>query len=201
MREEQEKLLNEVNEAFARLSLASDERKSLSNELRGISFDNFRNVIYPIGSEMTLALSKLYEKAGGINLITSLDAMVVKYNTPEGEENIAVWANKKYVSVRVGSYPSVDFMNLPDDYERCVGLGFVEKDVCEKVIDKLHEMFGLVLREYLSVLGEKNKEMEEWLDALRELKAKAFHIDSKEDGSVEIHIGGKVYSGKLKEEE
>lgn len=201
MREEQEKLLNEVNEAIARLSLASDERDSLFEELESVSFDNFRNVIYPIGSEMTLALSKLYDEAGQPNWGENLQFMNVKYDTSKGEEKIAVYANKNYVSVRVGAYPSVEFRNTSNSYKGCFGFGFVEKDVCEKVVDKLHEVFGLALRKYLDILGEKNKEIEERLDALRGLKAKAFHIDNKEDGSVEIHIGGKVYSGKLKEEE
>lgn len=78
---------------------------------------------------------------------------------------------------------------------------FGTEERCQELVEILAKEYAKLFSAYEQHFAEKNVA---YADAIKELKGKleGFHaIKTKEDGTVEIQLGGKTYIGTLKEQE
>lgn len=77
---------------------------------------------------------------------------------------------------------------------------FASIDSCETFIRKLNESYAVILSEAIERFETENPLLAETLRDLTEKISNASCMEEKENGTVEIHLGGKTYTTVLKEE-
>ena len=77
---------------------------------------------------------------------------------------------------------------------------FDSVDSCDAFIKTLNESYAVILSKVIKKFETENPSLAETLRDLTEKVSKASCMEEKENGTVEIHLGGKTYTAVLKEE-
>ena len=90
---------------------------------------------------------------------------------------------------------------LPDD-EKLLYLSewFLSEDKVQKLLDIINAKYSILLEAWGSALKEYNENLSKTITELTEQLKASSTIEDKDDGTVEIHLGGKTYKATLKEE-
>ena len=76
---------------------------------------------------------------------------------------------------------------------------FANEECAQKFIDRLTDMMVNVLSKYSINFDKTNAEYAQCISNLAEALKTAHTVEEKEDGTVEIQLGGKTYIGRVKE--
>lgn len=77
---------------------------------------------------------------------------------------------------------------------------FASVDSCNAFIKRLNEAYAVILSKAIEKFETENPSLAETLRDLTEKVSKASCMEEKENGTVEIRLGGKTYTAVLKEE-
>lgn len=115
------------------------------------------------------------------------------------------YVSSPYLALRYADNGDVDIMRVDlGNYETSKleewSLVFGSEDKVNKLIEYFNEYFKEVLEVYLSdVIPVKLADFKSKVNALKEALSDSHTVEEKEDGTVEIRLGGKTYIGKVVE--
>lgn len=95
----------------------------------------------------------------------------------------------------------VDMGNFGSAYYEEWSLLFGSEDKVNKLIEYINKYFEGILEIYLNdIIPTEMTDFKGRVEALKEALSDSHTVEEKEDGTVEIRLGGKTYIGTLKEE-
>lgn len=99
-----------------------------------------------------------------------------------------------------------DLLTLDDDcwsYEYLLKLSywFLTEEKSQEFVEIVKDHYADMLEKYSVLVKDKNEQLSQSIKELTEELKRASTVENKEDGTVEIHLGGKTYRATLKEGE
>ena len=187
------------------------EEDKLKGEICNTIANNLKEIVIPCVVQMNMFLEKLR------NLTSS---------TPEKEErNITIplgdvdecYDFKLHVSYRYGinlryqyhGYSSWDkYLEYAENFsEVCKWRSqyalrnvFLNEEESMKVVDLIQQQYADILSVWVEHTKNCNEALSKSVETMRDVLSKAHCVSHKEDGTVEIHLGNKVYKGTLIED-
>ena len=187
--------------------LANAER-DLKNEIKGIIKKNFCDIVKPFMEDMNKLISNIHKLAD----VSASDMNDRKLFCDVDGRHISL---KKYWG---GMYPnlydkggiytssiSIDILNNNlntfNDWVLYLDKWFLTEEDSQKFVEVCKEEYVDILNRYSALVSERNEKLSKSIDKLSEELAKSSCVSHNEDGTVEIHLGGKTYTATLKESE
>lgn len=206
-----DKLLAEVNqkkdEAEARAKQIADMCRQMNDTMEG----NYITIIKPVWQKYNSILSSIRNNHYKECPSEYTDIM----HSTHPETNKDVWIELKFrgpdIIISDSSTDSINYWNPEwSDIEtsahhaerfRAYSLYnfFANEECAQRFVDKLTDMMVNVLSKYSVNFDKTNAEYAQCISNLAEALKTAHTVEEKEDGTVEIQLGGKTYIGKVKE--
>lgn len=206
-----DKLLAEVNqkkdEAEARAKQINDMHAQMNDTIEG----NYVSIIKPVWEKYNDILSSLRDK----HYKECPSDYTVRIDATNPETNEEVWIELKFrgynIVINKSSTDNLDFWQpgwtdvKTSSHEakrfRFYSLYnfFANEECAQRFVDKLTDIMIDVLSGYSTNFDKTNAEYAQCISKLAEALKTAHTVEEKEDGTVEIQLGGKTYIGKVKE--
>ena len=74
---------------------------------------------------------------------------------------------------------------------------FINEEDTQKIVDLIQKKYTLIFTAWSESIRTWNKELADRIADMRDAFSKAHCVEHNEDGTVEIHLGNKVYRGTL----
>lgn len=204
----------------AKLTQAAEENKRLSDEKKAtieqigqICRDNAKSIVVPFIEEMNRFVGYLRKAPSGYmdwkyechNLATDDDApdyYEFSYTVNGSGIDLGYTHSGSTYWSKQFNYDSRDGNPQWDsNHIRYVSNWFGTEERCQELVEILAKEYARLFSAYEQHFAKSNAEYAEAIKDLKE-KLESFHaIKTKEDGTVEIQLGGKTYIGTLKEQE
>ena len=187
------------------------EEDRLISEICKTIENNLREIVIPCVVQMNNFLKKLRD------LTSSLPEKEEKFITiPLGEVDDC-YSFRLHVSYRYGVNLSYK-CNGYSSWDKYLEYGDNFKDVCRwrshyslrnifineeesmKIVDLIQKQYADILGVWSEHTKSYNKELSKSITTMRDTLSRAHCVSHNEDGTVEIHLGGKTYKATLKED-
>ena len=76
----------------------------------------------------------------------------------------------------------------------------INEEESTKIVDLIRQQYADILGVWAEHTKSRNEELSKSIATMRDILSKAHCVSHKEDGTVEIHLGNKVYRGTLIED-
>lgn len=187
------------------------EDDRLKGEICNTIENNLREIVIPCVVQMNKFLEKLRD------LTSSMPDREEKNVTiPLGEVDES-YEFKLHVSYRYGvnlryqyhGYSSWDkYLEYGDSlkdicrsrYHYSLRNIFINEEESMKIVDLIKQQYADILGEWVEHTKSRNEELSKSIANMRDVLSKAHCVGHNEDGTVEIHLGDKVYRGTLIED-
>lgn len=192
-------MMNEIKVAVAKNVDLEQKKKELLDNMRKVIMDNYKNVMFE-------ELGIYYQLARDLSDKFVCSTM---YEDPEISLRLSFSRSNKEVWLRLGEYY---FGFKGDSYELSYMKSVDEKplkllaeylDTEEHSISLLEHFrkgYTVILTNILEHINKENDELYKAVQELTEKLADSSTVKEGEDGTVEIHLNGKTFRGKVVEE-
>lgn len=204
-------ILESVKDSVAKNVSMEETAESRAIELRDKCVDNYNRIVKEHFDMLHTLASDLCKKYG------------IFYNVKENNKSehllIKYYGNNSsgfYVEVIADKYlyrpyyycnnqvikEDIRSIHASNDRARVIAFGelFSTEDKANAFLAEVNEQYAKLFEEVIKVVDEKNAELALQLDSLKEALSTSSVVKEKEDGSIEIHLNGKIYIGTVKEE-
>lgn len=199
-----------LEQATKTKELRSEEDK-LKSEICNTIANNLKEIVIPCVVQMNTFLEKLR------NLTSSLPEKEERFVTiPLGDVD-GSYEFRLRVSYRYGinlnykchGYSSWSkYLEYADDFKEvyrwlsqyALRNIFLNEEESMKVVDLIQQQYADILGVWAEHTKSCNEALSESIETMRDILSNAHCVSHKEDGTVEIHLGDKVYRGTLIED-
>ena len=201
------KVMNEADKAKQLSTERAEQKSKVCDTIR----KNFETFILPYVKEMNLFMEQIRCKANGSPSVHNADL-----NIPLGEGipecyRVDLRANEYGVHVEMTNYGSGYFSHYLDgrefenticryQYHFYLRNIFMTEDKTLELLEKIKERYVIILTAWANYLKDSNEQYAKAIEDLKNMLSSAHAVESKEDGTVEIMLGGKKYVGHIAEE-
>ena len=189
-------------------------KRTLEKQIKDTVAKNFNEIVKPFMVEM----NKL------IKSISDMSNTSVSFDTGKNTVNIFLGENvPDYYYFRLNKYWGgiyTNFGRTSDHYYNrwdtdlitqtdCwsndnileLSYWFLTEEKSQEFVELVKEYYVELLEKYSILVKERNEKLSQSITELTEELKRASTVEHKEDGTVEIHLGGKTYRATLKEGE
>ena len=202
-----EELKKEALEKAANAKNLAKEAEDLKKELGAVCEENARKLYVPFQEDMNSILSTLCSAASQYpNFSTYEENLEIPENDRYAQ--LVFYVDSSGVRLRYEEHCSyaVNFpIGAPAYWKEAryyhwarMAEWFKNEDAVNKVIEKAKVHYVKLLEKYNVLLENEGHQYTQLIEHLKELLSDAHNVEEKEDGIVEIQLGGKTYVGKLK---
>lgn len=208
-----------LDELKANIMEQADKAKQLANEraeqkskVCAIVRKNLETIVVPYVLEMNDFLKVVRDKAVG-----SPPFDEIRVNIPLGEDiakdytlclrtsNYGVHID--YTNHGMGYFSHyLEYKQSREDkiyhyqYEFNLRNVFLTEDKALALVDAIKDQYVIVFNAWANYLKDSNEQYAKAIEDLKDMLASAHTVETKEDGTVEIMLGGKKYVGRIAEE-
>ena len=210
--------LNEIKkqiEAEANKTVTlQNEKRALENNIKKTVYQNIKTIVTPAIKEMNDFLKLIRDKTNVyfkfddkyFPLALGLDApdyysfklRINSYGVYLDFEKNTSYEFHRDISDPDGEYAERDVFS--NGYHLYLSEWFYSEERAMELVDICREKYAVILDYYASKLRDENDNLSTAIELLKDTYAKSHCIEHNEDGTVEIHLGGKTYTATLKEE-
>lgn len=196
-----------LEQAHKTKDLANTER-DLKNEIKNIVKKNFCDIVKPFMTDMNELIYDIHNLA---------DVSATNMN----DRKLFCDVEGRHISLKKywgGMYPNLydkgsantrslsidilnDDLNINNGWLLYLDKWFLTEEDSQKFVEACKVEYVDILNKYSALVSERNEKLSKSIDKLSEELSKSSCVSHKEDGTVEIHLGGKTYTATLKESE
>lgn len=176
------------------------KKQGLILKLKNVMEDNFKNFIYDeltIYERLSRDLKSKYRteacwEDGGIKL---------RYSYPDGSEAYIKRVHNgftEYFRLRVDVLGQ--FKNMSENTVMAFSDMFDTEEHAMQTLERIRKGYSVILNKYLEKIDGENAELSGAVEKLTDMLENSSVMEEKEDGTVEIKIGGKTFRGKVTED-
>ena len=207
-------LKSKVLEQAQESAQLAQTKRTLEKQIKDTVAKNFNEIVKPFMVEM----NKL------IKSISDMSNTSVSFDTGKNTVNIFLGENvPDYYYFRLNKYWGgiyTNFGRTSDHYYNrwdtdlitqtdCwsndnileLSYWFLTEEKSQEFVELVKEYYVELLEKYSILVKERNEKLSQSITELTEELKRASTVEHKEDGTVEIHLGGKTYRATLKEGE
>ena len=176
------------------------KKQELILKLKNVMEDNFKNFIY---DELSI-----YEKLSeDLKLKYQTEAcyedggMRLRYSYPDGSEAYIKRIHNgftEYFRLRIDVMGQ--FKGMSENTITAFSDMFDTEEHAMQTLERIRKGYTVILNKYLEKIDSENTELSGVVEKLTEQLENSSVLEEKEDGTVEIKIGCKIFRGKLTEE-
>ena len=190
----------------------ASERAEQKSKVCAIIRKNLETIVVPYIHEMNIFVKDVRDKASGAPKFDEISV-----NIPLGEDiddnyslrlrvsNYGV--NLDYTNHGMGYFSSyLQYKESREDkvyryqYEFNLRNVFITEDKALELVDCIKDQYVIVLNAWANYLKDSNEQYAKAIEDLKDMLSSAHAVETKEDGTVEIMLGGKKYVGHIAEE-
>lgn len=207
-----EELKTKVMDEADKAKQLSTERAEQKSKVCAIVRKNLEAIVVPYIKEMNNFLQAVRDKAVGS---PKFEELIV--NIPLGEDIDGNYS----LRLRVSSYGvNLDYTNHGMGYFSCylqykdsredkiyryqyefnLRNVFITEDKALSLVDCIKDQYVIVLNAWANYLKDSNEQYAKAIEDLKNMLSASHAVETKEDGTVEIMLGGKKYVGRIAEE-
>lgn len=207
-----EELKTKVMDEADKAKQLATERAEQKSKVCDIIRKNFETFILPFVKEMNLFMEQIRCKVNGSPSMHG-DADL---NIPLGEGipecySLSLRTNEYGVHVEMTNHGSGYFSQYLDgrDFESNICRYqyhfhlrniFLTEDKTLELLEKIKGQYVAILNTWATYLEKSNADYAKAIEDLKNMLSSAHAVETKEDGTVEIMLGGKKYVGRVAEE-
>ena len=207
-------LKSKVLEQAQESAQLAQNKRELEKQIKDTMAKNFKEIVKPFMEDM----NKL------IKSISDLSNTSVSFGTGENTvklflgENVSdcyyfrlnkywggIYTNFGRKSDSYCNRWDTDLLTQTDcwsnDYTLKLSYWFLTEEKTQDFVEIVKEYYVELLEKYSVLVKNKNEQLSQSITELTEELKRASTVEHKEDGTVEIHLGGKTYKATLKEGE
>ena len=175
------------------------KKKELLQNMRKVLRDNYENIMYE-------ELKMYYQLARDLSRKFACSTM---YEDPEINLRLKFYRNDREVWVKCKGYyfgftgDSCELSYLDSADEEPLRLLSEYLDTEEhamSLLERFRKGYSVILTQILERINKENEELYNAVQELTEKLADSSVMKEEEDGTVEIHLGGKTFRGKIAED-
>lgn len=204
-------IVGKVKDSVAKNVSMEETCENRAIELRDKCVDNYNRIIKEHFDMLHTLASDLCKKYGIFYNVTEgnkSEHLLIKYY---GDNHSSGF----YVEVRADKYlyrpyywsnnslfkEDIRSIHTSNNKERIIAFSelFSTEDKANAFLAEVNEQYVKLFEEVVKVVDEKNGELALQLDSLKKALSTSSVVKEKEDGSIEIHLNGKTYIGKVVE--
>jgi hypothetical protein len=190
------------------------EKKELENNIKRTIYKNLKEIVTPVISEMNSFLQMIRDKSGVcFRYDDERFPLALGLNVPD-YYSFEIKINSYGLYLNFGKHTSYGWTRdvaTPDyeytkrdvfDYGHHLYLSewFYSEEKAMELVDICREKYVKILDYYASALRNENDSLATAIELLKDTYAKSHCVEHNEDGTVEIHLGGKTYKPTLNED-
>ncbi len=209
-----EELKKQIESETEKTVALRKEKKELEDNIKRIVYKNLKEIVVPAISEMNSFLQMIRDKSGvyfkyedeRFPLALGLDApdyysFEIKVNSygiylEFGKHTSYGWCR----DVATPDYEDTKRDVFNYGYHLYLSEWFYTEERAMELVDICRDKYVKVLDYYAFALRNENDSLATAIELLKDTYAKSHCVEHNEDGSVEIHLGDKVYRGTLIED-
>lgn len=208
-------LKSKVLEQAQESAQLAQTKKQLEKQIKDTIAKNFKEIVKPFMAEMNKLIKSISDLAN-VSLGFSAKDSRVRLFLGEDIPDSYYFALVKYwggIYTNFGrksdSYCNrwdTDLLTLDNDcwtndYLLKLSYWFLTEEKSQEFVETVKEHYVDMLEKYSVLVEDRNEQLSQSITELTEELKRASTVEHKEDGTVEIHLGGKTYRATLKEGE
>lgn len=203
-------LKSKVLEQAQESAQLAQTKKELEKQKLDTMKKNFTEIALPFMKEMNKLVNEISNLS---NITASISGTSVLYLGPNAPDNyyfkiVKYWggvytkfgksSDKYYNAWETDLVASHDWSC---EYLLNLSYWFLTEEKTQEFVEKTKQYYTDVLEVYSEQVKTRNEQLSQSITELTEELKRASTVEHKEDGTVEIHLGGKTYKATLKEGE
>lgn len=203
-------LKSKVLEQAQESAQLAQTKKQLEKQKLDTMQKNFTEIALPFMKEMNTLVRKISDLS---NITANINGISKLYLGPNVPDNYYFRISKYWGGVYTTFGKSSDkYYNAwktdlvtmgkwSCDYLLNLSYWFLTEEKTQEFVDLAKKFYTDVLEVYSEQIKTRNEQLSQSITELTEELKRASTVEHKEDGTVEIHLGGKTYKATLKEGE
>lgn len=207
-------LKSKVLEQAQKSAQLAQNKRALEKQIKDTIAKNFKEIVKPFMTEMNKLIKSISDMAN-VSLEFFTDSRV-RLGLGEATPDSYYFSLVKYwggIYTNFGrksdSYCNrwdTDLLTLDNDcwtndYLLRLSCWFLTEEKSQEFVEIVKEHYADMLEKYSVLVKNRNEQLSQSITELTEELKRASTVEHKEDGTVEIHLGGKTYRATLKEGE
>lgn len=207
-------LKSKVLEQAQESAQLAQNKRALENQIKDTMAKNFNEIVKPFMEDMNKLIKSISDMSNTSVSFSAIDNTVKLFLGEEVPDCyyfrlIKYWGGIYTNFGRKGDchYNRWDTDLLADtdcwknDNVLKLSYWFLTEEKSQEFVELVKEYYVELLENYSVLVKERNEQLSQSITELTEELKRASTVEHKEDGTVEIHLGGKTYRATLKEGE
>ena len=199
-------LTDEIKGAVEKNLELENRKKEVMDDLRKVMIKNYQTVLkeelfmyYRLSKELRekFRCSVLYAEEKKDN-----SEIKLFYSYTDTEVYIAYYVNntKYYLSLR-GDDDSIRFLEKAGETTLSIYSEYLDTEEHAMLfLERVRKGYSDIFMQFLALINKENEKLHDSIEDLSKRLSGSSVVEKKEDGTVEIHLGGKVFRGNIVEE-
>lgn len=175
------------------------KKKELLNNMRKVIYDNYKNVMFE-------ELNMYYQLARDL---TDKFACNILYQDPENNLKLSFSRNSKEVTLKCKGYffgfkgekYELSYMESAEEEPLKLLAEYLDtEEHALSLLERFRKGYSVILTQVIECINKENEKLYNAVQELTEKLADSSVMKEEEDGTVEIHLGGKTFRGKVTED-
>ena len=201
-----------VMEQADKAKLLANEKAEQKSKVCAIVRKNLETIVVPYILDMNAFLKAVRDKASGFPKFDE-----IRVGIPLGEDiddnyslclrTSSYGVNLEFANHGMGYFSSyLQYKDSRDDkvyryqYDFNLRNVFITEDKALALVESIKDQYVIVLNKWADYLKDSNEQYAKAIEDLKDMLSSAHAVETKEDGTVEIMLGGKKYVGRIAEE-
>lgn len=208
-------LKSKVLEQAQESAQLAQNKRELEKQIKDTIAKNFKDIVKPFMEDMNKLIKSISDMSNTSVSFGPGESIVKLFLGEEVPDCYYFRLNKYWGGIYINfgrksdSYCNrwdTDLLTLDDDcwthdYLLKLSYWFLTEEKTQEFVEIVKEHYADMLEKYSGLVKNRNKQLSQSITELTEELKRASTVEHKEDGTVEIHLGGKTYRATLKEGE
>lgn len=199
-------LMDEIKSAVEKNVELENRKNEVMDSLRKVMINNYRTVLQE-ELAMYYRLSKDLKEKFRCNVLyveekTDNSQIKLCYGYSDTEVYVTYYKNisKYYLSLR-GDEDTVIYLKKTGETDLSIFSQYLDtEEHAMTFLERVRKGYSDIFTQFLAFINGENEKLHDTIEDLSKRLSDSSVMENKEDGTVEIHLGGKVFRGNIVEE-
>lgn len=199
-------LMDEIQSAVEKNLELENRKKEVMDDLRKVMINNYENVLkeelfmyYRLSKDLR---EKFYCNVLYVEEKKDNSSIKLSYNRCDTEVHITynMKDSKYYFSLR-GDDDTIKFLEKAGETWLSIFSEYLDtEEHAMLLLERVRKGYSDIFMQFLAFINRENEKLHDTIEDLSKRLSDSSVMENKEDGTVEIHLGGKVFRGNIVEE-